>query len=115
MALDDLGWHFANWHHKTYCEETLLGLRQLDAREAAEIFSASYTLVLPHWEMIGNLIKDDFHQFVDWYSDSELENALAPFNDRMWDLRNSFKEYGLIQYWLVYARKNPEKVIHIDN
>jgi len=111
MALDDLGWHFANWHHKPYCEETLRGLQLLNAREAAEIFSVSYELVLPHWEEIGNLIEDDFHQFIDWYSDSELENSLEPLNQRMWEIRDESKEYGLMQYWLTYARKYPENIL----
>jgi hypothetical protein len=25
MALDDLGWHFSNWAHRGYCDETLRG------------------------------------------------------------------------------------------
>src|SRR5262245_48928071 len=35
MALDDLGWHFANWHYRPHCEETLRGLRELEIPEAA--------------------------------------------------------------------------------
>src|SRR5262249_7588689 len=30
MTLDDLGWHFANWHYRPHCEETLRGLRELE-------------------------------------------------------------------------------------
>src|SRR5262245_11099935 len=28
MSLDDLGWHFANWHDHGLAEETTLGLRE---------------------------------------------------------------------------------------
>src|SRR6266702_1383528 len=50
MALDDLGWHFANWHHRPHCEETLRGLRELEAHEAVEIFSSAYALAQPYWD-----------------------------------------------------------------
>ena len=26
ITLDDLGWHFANWHHRSYCDKTLWAL-----------------------------------------------------------------------------------------
>jgi hypothetical protein len=37
MALDDLGWHFYNFHSRELAEETYRGLRELGADEAAEI------------------------------------------------------------------------------
>ena len=49
MALDDLGWHFANWHHRPYCDETLRGLQELEAHEPAEIFSEAYELAQSYW------------------------------------------------------------------
>src|ERR1700756_281944 len=36
MALDDLGWHFANFHHREYCNETSRGLWELEAEEVAQ-------------------------------------------------------------------------------
>src|SRR5262245_29999541 len=109
MALDDLGWHFANWHHRPYCDETLRGLRELEAHEPAEIFSSAYELVQPYWSTIGELLTQGFDKFVDWYPDSELETALDPLNRRMWDL--CAPPYGLMAHWLTYARKYPEKVV----
>jgi hypothetical protein len=44
MTLDDLGWHFGNWAHRGYCDETLRGLRELEAPEYAEMFSKAYEL-----------------------------------------------------------------------
>jgi hypothetical protein len=111
MALDDLGWHFANWHHRPYCDETLHGLKELEAHEAAEIFSDAYVLAQPYWDAIGELLAESFQRFADWYRDSELEKALDPLNRRMWDLCQP--DYGLMAYWLSYARKYPEKVLSV--
>ena len=114
LALDDLGWHFANWHHKEYCEETLRGLRELEAHEVADIFDAAYTLVQPHWAKIGELIDEDFDRFVDWYSESKLEQSLDPLTRRLWDICGSSDRGhadGLLKLWVPYARKYPHKLI----
>jgi len=109
MTLDDFGWHFGNWHHRAYCEETLRGLRELGAHEAAEIFQAAYALVQPYWDRIGELLQQDFDEFAKWYRGSDLEKALDPLNRRMWDFCKRTK-FGLLDYWVPYARKYPGKV-----
>ena len=48
LALDDLGWHFANWHHQAYSEETIWALQELETAEAAEIFAAAYVAAQPY-------------------------------------------------------------------
>jgi hypothetical protein len=48
MTLDDLGWHFANWHYRPHCDETLRRLRELEITEAADIFAKAYALAQPH-------------------------------------------------------------------
>ena len=111
MALDDLGWHFANWHHRPYCDETLRGLRELEAQEAAEIFSSAYELAQPYWSTIDELLAQGFQRFTDWYDESALEEALDPLNRRMWDLCGP--DYGLMAYWLPYARKYPDRVVSV--
>jgi hypothetical protein len=113
MTLDDLGWHFANWHHRPYCDETLRGLRELEAQEAAEIFSSPYVLAQPHWEKIGQLLSENFDAFVEWYSRSELQRSLDPLNERMWDLCEAIGKLGLMTYWLIYARRYPENVVSV--
>jgi hypothetical protein len=97
----------------TYSEETLWGLRELEAQEAADIFSHSYELVLPYWDKIGSLLSQDFKSFSDWYDESDLENVLAPLDRKMWDLRERLGDYGLQSYWFVYARKYPRKVLNV--
>lgn len=109
MALDDLGWHFANWHHHPYCRETLHGLTELEARREAEIFAAAYDIVQPYWTRIGRLIRRDFHAFVRWYNQSLLETALMPLNEELWAICGQTR--GLLSHWTRYARAYPARVV----
>ncbi len=111
LALDDLGCHFYNWHHRGYCEETLWALRELEAHEAADIFALAYALAQPYWDKIGEF--SDFDAFNAWYVDSDLDKALDPLNRRMWTLcdRVNASSDGLLRYWAPYARKYPHKVL----
>jgi hypothetical protein len=105
MALDDLGWHFANWYSQGLARETLLGLRELGATEAAEVFEAAFRVAMDYWDHIGS---DDFQE---WYDNSPLEKAMEPLNARLFDICKRSKELGLMSYWLEYARKFPERVV----
>ena len=113
VTLDDLGWHFANHHSKLYSEETLWGLRELEAQEAVDIFLLSYELVLPYWDKIASLLSHNFESFSDWYHESDLEKALDPLNTKMWNLRQRLGYYGFQSYWLAYARKYPKKILNV--
>lgn len=109
LALDDLGWHFANWHHRAYCEETLWALRELEAKEEAEIFARAYALVQPYWSELGEVLDKSFEYFVEWYPGSPLETVTTPLTQRFWELQK--KDNGLFGYWTRYARKYPHKVM----
>ncbi|MDB5567967.1 MAG: hypothetical protein JWP84_4533 [Tardiphaga sp.] len=109
ITLDDLGWHFANWHHRRYCEQTIWALRELEAFEHAELFVLAYALAQLWWDKIGELIRYNFNDFVAWYQESELEKATLPLTERMWELQKV--DRGLFGYWTSYARKYPRKVI----
>ena len=108
LALDDLGWHFANWHHRGYCEATLWMLGELGAGECAEIFAEAYEKVQPFWDEIGALCAQDFGDFVEWYRDSELSRRLLSLTERMWDLQEI--DGGLLGFWTSYTRKHPDRV-----
>jgi hypothetical protein len=110
MALDDLGWHFYNFHSRELAAETLSGLLELGASEAAEVFKKALELVEAHWESIGELKAKPLDAFTDWYTASGLEEALDPLNDRLWALCTAAGNRGLLSYWLTYARKYPERV-----
>jgi hypothetical protein len=111
MVFDDLGWHFANWHHKPYCEETSRGLRELGATDVAQIFDEAYRLVLPHWDAISGMLAINFGAFREWYRDSDLDKALLPLNSRLWEICEAAGYHRLGKYWLDYARKYPERVV----
>lgn len=108
ITLDDLGWHFANWHHRRYCEQTVRALRELEAFEHAELFEQAFAFAELHWEKIGDLIRKDFRDFVDWYSDSDFEKATIPLTRRMWELQKV--NGGLLGFWTSYARKYPRNI-----
>ncbi len=44
LALDDLGWHFGNWHNADLAEETARGLEELGASELARVFREAFQL-----------------------------------------------------------------------
>jgi hypothetical protein len=106
MAFSDLGYHFVNWHYRPHCEETLLGLRELEIPEAAEIFEQACAVVQPHWDTIGDL----HDEFEDWYETSDLRKALGPLNERLWSLCRRMP-IGLLSSWVPYARKYPGRVL----
>jgi hypothetical protein len=109
ITLDDLGWHFANWHHRRYCEQTIWALRELEAFEHAELFVLAFAFAQLWWDKIGDLIRRDFRDFVEWYPNSEFEKTTMPLTERMWELQKI--KGGLLGFWTSYARKYPRNVI----
>jgi len=110
MGLDDLGWHFYNFYHREFADETLWGLRELEADEVADIFESARALVEPHWDEIGSFRAIGVSEFVAWYSASGPERALAALNRRLWAICGQ-SSYGLLQFWLDYARRYPDRLI----
>jgi hypothetical protein len=106
MALDDLGWHFANWHHQGLALETLAGLRELGALAEATIFEQALEIALKRWDFFAS------EDFVDAYLGSDIETALNPLNDQLWRLLGYRGEGGrsLLALWAPYARRSPERV-----
>jgi hypothetical protein len=108
MALDDLGWHFGNWPHRGYCDETLRGLRELEALEYTEMFAKAYELAQSNWIELRDSPRDGFSK---WYNASDFEKATAPLSLRWWDLQKI--DGGIFGHWTKYARKYPHKVIKL--
>jgi hypothetical protein len=111
MALDDLGWHFANFHHREYCNETSRAFWELEAQEVAQIFDQAYQLVLPYWDQISDMLAVEFKVFSEWYYQSDLDKALSPLNCRLWDICEKSPEFRLMQFWMLHARKHPERYV----
>jgi hypothetical protein len=104
LALDDLGWHFGNWHHLGLSEETLDGLQELDAASMAEIFGEALGIAREYWDRLGS--EDWSH----WYNGSPLEQRLRPLNDKAWKIWHE-TDRGLFAHWIAYARQFPERLI----
>jgi hypothetical protein len=105
ISLDDLGWHFANWHHEQLALETAQGLRELGAAEAADLFESALFIAKSDWSFF------DAPDFPCRYSESSLARDLDTLNQRMWALHGS--EPGatsLLDLWPRYARLHPEHV-----
>ena len=101
LALDDLGWHFANWHHHGFALETSRGLRELGADSLATLFDAAYAQATQYWSQLAA------PGFVKWYRDSDLERGLEPLNEQMWAFCRQQGDLGLLALWLAYARRHP--------
>jgi hypothetical protein len=103
MTLDDIGWHFGNWHHKSLAKETLAGLTELGARELASLFRQAFLLAQEYW------VELDREDWSEWYPDSPLAQAVAPLNEAAWAILEP-RDRGIMGYWLEYARKHPERL-----
>jgi hypothetical protein len=103
LALDDLGWHFGNWHSIELTEETTAGLEELGAQELAAVFRSAFDLAQDYWMELGG------ENWMDWYHGSALEKALEPLNQKAWAILKQ-SEHGIFKYWVDYARKHPERV-----
>src|SRR5262245_12720462 len=74
LTLDDLGWHFGNWHDAGLAEETSRGLEELEATELAKIFNEAFRTAIRHWNDLGA------RNWTEWYHGSPLEKAMTPLN-----------------------------------
>ena len=107
LVMDDLGWHFGNWHNTILAEETICGLDELGATELAVIFKQAFQIALRYWDELGT--KD----WSKWYHDSVLEKEIRPLNEQSWKILKS-KKNGIFEYWVNYARKYPERIANVS-
>ena len=103
LALDDLGWHFGNWHSIDLAEETANGLDELEACELAEVFRAAFQLAQDYWMELSS------EDWIDCYHGSPLEVAVDPLNKKAWSILEG-KKNGIFKYWVDYARRHPVRV-----
>jgi hypothetical protein len=105
ITLDDLGWHFGNWHHTGLGEETIGGLRELGAQRMAELTAAAFEAAQRFWAELG---APDWSK---WYHGSPLEELVSPLNREAGEIYDKLP-MGLYSYWLTYARQNSEKLVN---
>jgi hypothetical protein len=112
MALDDLAWHFTNHYDLDLYEETLQGLKELGAVESAELFAQAYAILEPYWNELGAVVNgQEFEERHAWLNQTGIQKSIDPLNDRMWNLIKQMPDHGLMQYWIDYARKFPERCV----
>jgi hypothetical protein len=110
MSLDDLAWHFANHDDERFLQETITSLRELEASEAAVLFSAAWDVVRPYMPEIR--AKDwEPEEFNDYLDRTGIQSRVDPLNEDMWAIGKACGKLGLMQYWLTYARKYPERCV----
>jgi len=103
LTMDDLGWHFGNWHDEELAEETARGLEVLGAPELARLFREAFRHALEYWDELGS------EGWSEWYHGSPLETAVDALNDQTWKFLAKHKD-GIFYYWVDYARKHPDGV-----
>ncbi len=110
MALDDLAWHFLNHNDERFLRETVSSLRQLEAAEAAEVFLVAWDMVKPYLSEIRthDWEADELHEYLDR---TGIQEKVDPLSERMWAISARCGDLGLMQFWVNYARKYPERCV----
>jgi hypothetical protein len=103
LALDDLGWHFGNWHSMELAEETARGLDELEAGELAELFRQAFEIAKKYWNELGS------DCWMGWYHGSDFETLTEPLTEKAWSILAG-KKKGIFHYWVGYARHHPERI-----
>lgn len=103
LALDDLGWHFGNWHNEELAKETAQGLEVLGAKELAGVFRQAFEIAKKYWTELGA------ENWMEWYHGSPFEKAVGPLTEQAWSILKH-KKNGIFKYWVDYARRHPQQV-----
>ena len=103
LALEDLGWHFGQWHHLELAEETAAGLVELGAEDLASVFREALWRARKVWDKLAQ------PNWSEWYDRSPLQQELAPLNERAWALWRE-QPMGIFSFWITYARRHPERL-----
>jgi hypothetical protein len=111
VTLDDLAWHFLNWYDRDLAEETRQGLIELEAHDFARWFEEAYAIISPFWDAMGSVRLGTGPDWGEWIEESGLKAQLAPLNDRFWEMFSAKPRRGIIELWVPYARKYPERLV----
>lgn len=111
MSLDDLAWHFTNHPNFEFAGETLLGLREFEANDAADIFESAMAVIEPHLLELHELLVGESGDRHAWLDTKGIQARMDPLNRRMWALIKQLPGHSLFHYWRIYARKFPEHCV----
>jgi hypothetical protein len=111
MTLDDLAWHFGNQNDEWDLKETRNGLRELELNEIADLFEKAWEIMKPHMKALR---AGDFggKEFPDWLEEAGIQTQIDPMNDAIWAYCDKAGERGLLESWVPYFRKHPDRCIY---
>jgi hypothetical protein len=110
MTLVDLAWHFENQNDERFLQETVARLMELEANDAETLFSAAWDILQPYLPEIPG--KDwNAEAPHDYLDRTGIQSRIDPLNEDMWAICKACRKLGLMQYWLTYARKYPERCV----
>lgn len=110
MSMDDLASHFLNHNDERFLQETVDGLKELEALEAADTFLSAWEILKPYLPEIRS--KGAENEEPDGYLERKgIQSKVDPLNERMWAICKQCGDLGLMQCWLTYARKHPERCL----
>jgi hypothetical protein len=110
LTAEDLAGHFVHHTDVRFLNETVAGLHELGAGAMAEIFTAAWDVVKPHLAEMGQM---------DWqrkspstyFAEVGIQESLDSLNEKARRICRSVGRLGLAEYWIVYARKYPERCL----
>ncbi|MDE1162556.1 MAG: hypothetical protein PW792_11510 [Acidobacteriaceae bacterium] len=110
MTLDDLAWHFLNHPADISSRRTYEGLLELELPAEASLFKQAWDIWAPHLEQyrqhgVGEQEPHDYLESIG------VQKPINPLNDQLWKLLEKPNNLGLMQAWVNYARKYPERCI----
>jgi hypothetical protein len=111
MALDDLAWHFTNHYDRRLNEEVRLGLHELKAYKLAALFNHASAIVEPHWSMLPKIARRKGLGRHNWLDSTGIQASVDPLNREFWRILNQRQMRSIMHWWIVYARKYPERCV----
>jgi hypothetical protein len=110
MGMDDLAWHFNNHSDERHIRETLNGLRELEMPQIADLFEAAWRILEPYLaDMRPGYYRNQ--GFSKWVRECGIQQQIDPMNEVIWDYCKKAGDLGLLESWVLYVRKHPERCV----
>jgi hypothetical protein len=110
MTLDSLAWHFKNENDERDLKETSSGLKKLGLADVAESFEKARKIMEPHFVFFRS-DEFDWGSFGTWLEKSGANRLTRPMEKPIRKRLDAAGEYGLLEFWIAYARKHPDRCV----
>ncbi|HKN21490.1 MAG TPA: hypothetical protein VJX73_08740 [Terracidiphilus sp.] len=110
MDMDDLAWHFSSHNDQRHIREALNGLRELELPQIADLFEKAWRIMAPHLAELrpGHYCDTNFTK---WARENGIQQQIDPMNDAIWKFCKQSGPLRLLNSWVLYARKYPERCV----